>query len=144
MSYCRPQVAKKTLLSCMASGQVLSTLSISLPFTMTWRACPSLGPSPQVQLHHPQQAMAAAPRGKVCFHVQLGLRTGTAPGAAQGMGLLLRDGLAGARELLASRGSLHTRQGRQARGQECRSKSWRKEGVVSGGVLSQVTEPDPR
>lgn len=61
--------------------------------------------------------MAAAPRGNMCFHVQLVLRAGTAPGAAQGMGLLLGDGLAGARELPASTVSLHTRQRRQAREQ---------------------------
>lgn len=53
-------------------------------------------------------AVASALLGKVCFHVQLVLHAGEAPGAAKGMWLLLRDGLFGAGELAVSRVSLHT------------------------------------
>lgn len=52
-------------------------------------------------------AVASALLGKVCFHAQL--CAGEAPGAAEGMWLLLRDGLVGAGELAASKFSLHAR-----------------------------------
>lgn len=61
-------------------------------------------------------AVASALLGKVCFHAQLVLCAGEAPGAAKGMWLLLRDGLVGAGEVAASGVTyIHIREGKEWR-----------------------------
>lgn len=69
--------------------------------------------------------------------------TGAPSGAAQGMGLLLRDGLAGARELPGAESAcIHFREGRQE-SRIAGSAPERKEGWMSSGVLCLLTEPGP-